>query len=311
MSKLGVHNAKVSHVLPNPNKNRKTMLDAIQKDCSELKLDAGQIFVSGPRSTKMNPMDYDEIKTYCDDKKINLYVHSNYMSVGIFNVNNANKNTPKAKSAIKTIVTQMDACDKLGSPGFVVHLSKKTPEQIVETLQVLYEYIKQFKTTLLLEQPAKKPDGELSYETAEKINNLSQLILDTIPQLNWGWCLDTMHLYSGGIELDDYKIVKKWFNDLKYPTYIKLFHLNGGNIKQYNTGKDIHIVPFAHDDDIFSDAVYNDNGNKEFNIKQIKKESIWIIASFAKKYNIDLIMEINRGNFPDIKFAVETLKKII
>ena len=75
MSKLGVHNAKVSHVLPNPNKNRKTMLDAIQKDCSELKLDAGQIFVSGPRSTKMNPMDYDEIKTYCDDKKINLYVH--------------------------------------------------------------------------------------------------------------------------------------------------------------------------------------------------------------------------------------------
>jgi endonuclease IV len=311
MPKLGVHNAKISHVLTTPNKTRKTMLDAIRKDCSELELDAGQIFVSGPQSTKMNPMDYDEIKAYCDDKKINLYVHSNYMSVGIFNVNNDNKETPKAIAAIKNIVSQMEACDKLDSSGFVIHLSKKTPELIVETLKVLYKSIKKFKTMILLEQPAKKPDGELTYETAEKINNLSQLILDTIPQLNWGWCLDTMHLYSGGIELDNYKIVKRWFNDLKYPKYIKLFHLNGGSIKQFNTGKDIHIIPFAPDDDIFSDAVYNDDGEQEFNIKQIKKESIWVIASFAKKYNIDLIMEINRGHFSNIKFAVETLKKII
>lgn len=310
MPNLGVHNAKVSHVLTGKNKTRKTMLDAIHKDCSELELDAGQIFVSGPQSTKMNPMDYDEIKAYCDDKKINLYVHSNYMSVGIFNVNNDNKETPKALSAIKNIVHQMEACDKLGSKGCVIHLSKKTPVQIVETLQILYKIIKNFKTPLLLEQPAKKPDGELTYETAEKINNLSRLIMDTIPQLNWGWCLDTMHLYSGGIELDDYKIAKTWFNELKYPTYIKLFHLNGGNIKQFNTGKDIHIIPFAYDDDIFSNAVYND-GVRDFNIKQIKKESIWVIASFTKKYNIDLIMEINRGNFSDIKFAVEIMKKII
>jgi len=312
MVKLGVHIAKVSHVLPTPNKNRKTMLDAIKKDCTELKLNCCQIFVSGPRSSKMNPMSYNDIKKYCDDEKINIYAHSNYMSVGIFNVNKDNKETPKSKNAIKTVLTQMEACDQLGSHGLVVHLSKKTPEEIIDSLKVLYPLIKKFKTPLLLEQPAKKPayleNKILTYETPEKINKLTELIIKELPNLIWGWCLDTAHLYSAGIELDDFKITKKYFDDLKYPTYIKLFHLNGMSLEQFGTGKDVHRVVFGDDDDIWNPDCHIDDGCI---MKEIKKSSMWIIVQFAKKNNIDVIMEINRGAYEQIKFATETLQRII
>lgn len=311
MAKIGCHVAKISHVLNKPNKNRKTMFDAIEKDTSILNLDAVQIFVSGPRSTIMNPMNYSNISKYCEEHKINLYVHSNYMSVGIFNVTKDNKETHESKTSIKTILDQMTVCDQLGSSGFVIHLSKKTAEQVIETLKILYPLIKKFKTPLLLEQPAKKPDINMTFETSEKINILTKMIIKEIPKLNWGWCIDTCHLWSGGIELDDVKTTKNWFDDLKYPMYIKLFHLNGGSIDIFKSGKDKHIIPFSHEDDIFGDSVYNDNGDREFNIKQIKKESIYVICQFAKKNDIDLICEINRGIFHDVKFAFETIRKLI
>lgn len=347
MVRLGVHVAKVSHVLPNPYKNRKTMLEAIQIDTERLQLDCCQIFVSGPRSTKMNHMDYNAIKEYCNSKKINLYVHSNYISVGIFNVNKENKDTPKSKNLIKTIINQMDECDKLGSCGFVIHLSKKTPEETVKTLKLLYPLIKKFNTPLLLESPAKKPDDDLTYETPEKINNLTKLIIKNIPKLNWGWVFDTAHLYSAGIEMDSFNVVKKWLGDLKYVKYVKLFHLNGMSLDQFNTGKDVHQVIFSDADDIWNADCHiddhrwaepnkvltdsrskindfknvndfpkgnNSSSNKvafsESSKKTIKKSSIWIIIQFAKKNNVDCVCEINRGNYKQIRFSIETLHKL-
>lgn len=293
MVKIGIHVSKKSEVLNTP--IRKTMFDAIQEDIS-LNINAIQIFNSGPRNSRMNKMDYSAIADFCKDKNINLYVHSNYISVSIFNLTKENFDTPKMKTAIKNITDQMVASDKLNSNGFVIHISKKSPNQIVETLKTLYPHIKKFKTPILLEQPAKKPDEDLTYETPEKINNLTRLINKNIPKLNWGWCLDTVHLWSGGIDINNYDITEKYFNDLKYPKYIKLFHLNGGSKNIFNTGKDLHIIPFSEKDDIF--------------MSQIKKSSIKIIINFAKKNNIDLIMEIKRGNTNDSKYAIEFLNSL-
>lgn len=290
MVKIGIHVSKKSEVLKTP--IRKTMLDAIQGDIS-LNINAIQIFNSGPRNSRMNKMDYLAIADFCKNKNINLYVHSNYISVGIFNLNKENCDTPKMKTAIKNITEQMSASDKLNSKGFVIHISKKSPNEIIETLKILYPYIKKFKTPMLLEQPAKKSDKDLTYETPEKINNLTQLIKKNIPKLNWGWCLDTVHLWSSGININNYDIVEKYFNDLKYPEYIKLFHLNGGSKNIFNTGKDLHIIPFSNKDDIFTN--------------QTKKSSINIIINFAKKNNVDLIMEIKRGTTNDSIYAIEFL----
>ena len=293
MTKIGFHVSKKSEVLNTP--IRKTMLDAIKQD-TELDINAIQIFNSGPRNSRINKMDYSTIAEFCENQDINLYVHSNYISVGIFNLTKENYDTPKMKSTIKNITDQMTASDKLNSKGFVVHISKKTPDEIIETLKILYQHIKKFKTPFILEQPAKKSDHELTYETPEKINNLTQLIKKNIPKLNWGWCLDTVHLWSGGIDMNNYDTVKKYFKDIKYPKYIKLFHLNGGSKNIFNTGKDLHIIPFSNKDDIFTN--------------QTKKSPINIIVKFAKKNNIDIIMEIKRGIPKDSKYAIEFLNSI-
>jgi endonuclease IV len=320
MTKLGIHVSKVRKFLPGgfyentsnvfskkkqKQKLRKTILESIKIDTNDLNIDCVQIFVSGPRNTIMNKIDYTAVNKYCSDEKINLYVHSNYMSIAVFNLTQENKNTPKMKNAIQNIQNQMNACDKLNANGFVIHLSKKTPDMVVETLKILYPLIKKYKTPFLLEQPARKTsenplEKTQTYETPEKINNLTKLIIKTIPKLNWGWCIDTVHIWSSGIKLNDCPATKKWFKNLKYKNYIKLFHLNGGNIDIFNTGSDNHKIPFGPDDDIF----------KGFNIKTPKKFSINIITNFAKKNNIDLIMEINRGALSDVNYAINTINKL-
>ncbi len=309
MPKIGIHVAKISHVLRGTLKKRKTMLEAIQKDCKELKIDACQIFVQGPRNSKMSTMDYGAINKYCVEQNINLYVHSSYITVGIFSVNEDNKVTTKSQNAIKSVTTQLDACDKLGAGGLVIHISKRTPQQIVDTFKVLAPIVKHFKTPILLEQPAKRPDDNLTYETPEKINNLTKLMKKELPKVNWGWCFDTAHLFSAGVEIDIPKVMRNWFDNLQYPEMVKLFHLNGLSIKDFNTGKDEHRVVFGFDDDIFGDDVWDDD-KQIFEMTKIKKSSIYIMSKFAKKYNVDSILEINRGNYQDMMFAIDHIKKL-
>ena len=298
----GCHVAKISHILPTPNKNRKTMLDAIKKDTEIMKLGCVQIFTQGPRNSRMTYMNYDEINDYCKNNKINLYVHSSYITVGIFSINTKNKNTDKSKNAISNLLKQLESCDKLNSKGLVIHLSKKKPEEIIDTLSIIIPLIKRFNTPIIFEQPAKKPDGSKTYETPEKINNLTELIKDRFPKFKWYWCIDTCHLWSAGIKLNKKNIVEKWLNDIKYPKYIGLFHLNGGSIDIFNKGQDKHIIPFSENDDIWKNVFSKKD--------EYKKSSIYPIISFCKNNKLDSILEINRGSFDDINYAFDILNKI-
>ena len=119
--------------------------------------------------------------------------------------------------------------------------------------------------------------------------------------------IDTAHLWSCGVEVDDVKIMKKWFDALQYPEKIGLFHLNGSSIDQFETGKDKHKVVFGEDDDIWNADANADDG---FSMPHIKKSSIFHLFKFAKKNNIDLICEINRGSYEDIQFSIQALHKI-
>jgi endonuclease IV len=301
---LGIHVAKISHVLEPPNKKRKTMLDAIKCDCETLNLTACQIFIQGPRNSHMSKMDYLAIKNYCMESKIKLYVHSSYITVGIFSVAPETKNTDKSKRAIKSVLDQFKSCDLLGSNGLVVHLSKRTPDEIWATLKVLIPKIKKFKTPLIFEQPAKKADGYKTYETPEKINKLNELIIKEFPNYkNWGWCIDTCHIWSAGINVSDVKIMKNWLMDINHPKKILLFHLNGGMKQYFGTGKDTHIIPFAVDDNIW-------HSYKSYTLTKIKKTSIGIIMKFAKINNIPCILEINRGSLIDSKYALKTISTL-
>lgn len=306
---IGIHISKDSKVLEPPNKTRKTMLDAITMDTQELELGAFQIFTHGPQNSRKNKMDYTAIKKYCDKNKKHLYVHSAYLTTGIWNVNTKTQDDPKSKAAIKLFIAQLESCDELGSLGLVIHLPKKEPQVVIDTFEIMIPIFEQFKTPVLLEMTSVKPDPKKTYETPQKINRLTQMILEKYPKYtNWGWVPDTAHLWGAGIDISNNKIMGKWFSGLKYPKLIKLIHLNGGSIDTFATGKDKHMVVFGADDDIWNSTF--DTPHK-YSKKNIQKSSLYILAQFAKKYNIDCICEINRGDSDEIIFSTKSLKKVI
>lgn len=303
MPKIGVHVSKASKVIKTE-KVRKTLIDAIDDDCEALKIKCCQIFVAGPANTKMSDIDYDAMNDYCGKNKISLYVHASYLTIGIFSIEKVP--TAKNKSAIKHLTDQMEACDKIGALGFVVHIPRKEPAFIINALKYIIPIINKYKTPFMIEMPASKSDPDKTYETPEKINGLTELITSKFPNFtNWSWVIDTAHLWSCGVEVDSVKIMKDWFKHQKFPEKIGLFHLNGSSLEHYETGKDKHRVVFADDDDI-----WNQDRDLLDSAANQKKSTLDIIYKFSKKYNIDLICEINRGEYADIQFCITKLTQI-
>ena len=293
MTRIGVHVAKFSKVLPDS--NNREMFDAIKTDVSKLKLKACQIFTHGPKDTHQNNMDYNAIKEYCKKTDINLYIHTAYVSIF-------------EKAGIKFIVEQFKSADALAAKGIVVHTPRKSPAEAVEILKLLIPKIKKFKTPLIFEMTSIKSDPELSYDTPAKINRICNMIMKEFPQYkNWGWCIDTAHLWGAGIKVNKASVMKKWIAGLKYPEKIKLIHLNGSSFDTFGKGIDIHKAVFAADDNIWNK---DSNITDGFDAKKIKKSSLTVLAKFTKEHDIDCICEINRGAFDEIKFSVSTLIEI-
>ena len=306
---LGVHVSKTSKILdPSKYDARNTMLDAITQDCEELKLNCCQIFTHGPANSHINAMDYSAVENYCTINQITLFVHSAYMTTGIWNIKESNKSDPKSVYTINLLVSQFECCEKLNSKGLVIHTPKKEPGIIIEALKIVIPFIKEFKTPLIFEMTAVKPDPTKTYETPEKINNLNKLLHQEFPAYdNWGWCIDTCHLWSAGIEMNDVATVNKWLTTLDKPEKIKLFHLNGASISTFNTGKDNHKVAFGADDDIWNKII---NINTGYIKKKVKKSSIYTIVEFAKIHNISIICEINRGDYKEIEFSMKAIRRM-
>lgn len=289
---IGVHVSKKSKVI---NENRKTMLDAIKNDTTKLNIKCCQIYTHGPRNSRRNKMDYVAIKKYCKTQGIKLYVHSSYITTGLWNINDDNKNSAKSKSTIKLITEQLDACDKLKSLGLVIHLPKKPASIITNSFKIIIPFIKKCKTPIMLEMTAVKPDPQKTYETPEKINNLVEEMKKINPTYeNYSICVDTAHLWGAGIKVNDAETMHKWLKSIKHDC-IGLFHLNAGKLETFNTGKDKHQVLFSNDDDIWKTKL---------------SKSLVIISNFAKKNNIDAICEINRGDYDDIESSIIALNDL-
>lgn len=308
MSRIGVHVAKFSKVLPEPHNDRKEMIDAIRIDTTQLELKACQIFTHGPKDRNPNRMDYKAVKAYCEKNDINLYVHTAYVTTSIWNdLSDSNNLKDSHYNNLKFIVDQFKAADTLAAKGIVLHTPKKSPTETVEILKTVVPQIEKFKTPLIFEMTSIKSDPELSYDTPEKINRLCDMLMAEFKYDNWGWCVDTAHLWGAGIDVTNPKIMTKWFKGLKYPERILLIHLNGSSFDTFGKGVDVHKAVFAVDDHIWNKDSNISNG---FDAKKIKKSSLSVLAKFAKKNKIDCICEINRGAFEEIKYSVNTLTEI-
>ncbi len=287
---LGIHVGKTNDILKN--KPCSDISDAIERDTTQLGLNAAQIFTYGPQIMAPNKIDHEAVKEKTKD--IDLTVHSAYSSVGIWKVNKSNKNEAKSKRALTNISGQLLSCKKINAWGWVLHIAKTYPDVAAETMKLLKPLSKKTGVKVVLEMVASKSDPNKTYETPEKIDNLTTLIGSEEDW--WGWCVDTAHLWGAGVDIRSYKSMKNWLDRLIYKKKILMFHLNGSSAIR-GSGKDKHEIAFSPDDIIWHGI-------------EPKKSGVYALVQFALDHKIPIICEINRGDEENCTRSIDTIKDL-
>ncbi len=272
-----------------------TLKESIKDIPTSYNLDTCQVFLYGPQNRRKN--EYDVAKVAALGKTISIFVHSTYITDGYWGAV-ADNNITKLKGYYKHIQNQLTATEEINGKGLVIHITRKPIDIIVRGMQLLERNITQHHAKIILEFKAMKPSPDSSYEKTEQVNALSTALKHI--KLNWGFCLDTSHMWSTGIKMQDYGVVKTWFNAID-KKQIMLIHLNAASNDTFAVGRDIHQVPFSRDDDIWGDIVF----------AKIKGSSIGFILDWAKKNKIPLMGEFNRGTNREFKNAIKNIQKYL
>lgn len=328
---VGLHIKKDSTVI---GKKHKTMIDAITYESKLLNISAISLFVIGPMNSKKNILDYEEIDDFCINKNINIWPHGSYTSVGIWNVDNENKETAKSIAAINLIKEHLIVGKQISARGVVVHLSRHPITHVLTSMEILSKSLKKHSERIAMftiECPASKPDKLLTYEKADRLNKL----VDSIESnkkitLEWNMCIDSAHQYAGAVDFG--KDWAKWESELskEVKNRIKLFHLNGASAKNFGTGKDGHIIPMSKEDAIWGHLIsdkyreYLDTLEKadlkkinlyekmpESDKKVLKKSSMYAIVRWVKSHDADIILEINRGDYVGVQLAMDVINAFL
>jgi len=202
----------------------KTYEDALIEAHEEFGITAAQIFVSGPYSRAMTKMDHKLVKKTAKKLGISLYAHNSHVGHPWGGLDHQ----------IEYIQNQLTICEKTGILGLVVHLPKKTIEEVMEVLpKLLHPTVE-----ILLEIPSMKPDPGLSWETPERINLLCRQIRRAKLE-NVGICVDTSHIFACGYDISTKEQAEVWLAKIKYPSMIHMIHLNDSMVP-LGANKDIH-----------------------------------------------------------------------
>lgn len=288
---LGIHIAKSSHILDD--KNPDELHEAIHRDLDPLGLNACQIFCFGPQNMRVNKMNYEKVKEATKD--ISLFVHSSYLSTGIWKVKKENKHTEHSKKLINMIEAQLEVCDKIDAAGLVIHINRIFPDEVADTMNCIKRAVTKYKAKIILEPPSYKSDADRTYDTPEKIDNLIKQIGITEPW--YGICVDTAHLWGAGENVSSYEYMSGWLDRLINKKKILLFHLNGSSSK-LASGSDKHEIAFSERDKIW------------YNVES-KKSGLYAVLEFAKRRGVPIICEINRGTEKDAFESLELIKKLL
>jgi endonuclease IV len=280
---------------------------------------AAQIFTQVPQTSQFSKIeDPAVIMQVAQKQDLSLVIHSPYSINDFWKKNDLTKLNNSLENAQKFVAADVSS----GVPhfrGIVVHLPKATPENVTNVIKNrTYNDV-----PILLENHAYKP-GPDSYELPSKLNKLTKLLTENKTP-NWGYCIDTAHLFvciSQADRLAGYKIeqrsaMERWLGELTAETRdrIKCWHLNG-SVNLASSYDDKHAIPIfgtghrlnTHSPDQMWGALLMRNEIISDGLDDIIKDqleslqdcSIIPILKHAMKYDIPVILEINRGNNDDI-----------
>lgn len=320
----------------------KTMLEAVEDAKKDLDVTAIQIFTHGPRDMKKNKIDYELVKQFCDDNKVEIHIHGAY-STGI--LKGKPENWTNFQSNLNYLLDAYNAATQIGAKSIVFHLPKLKAQEIADAMnfidKTIFDKILINKITdkepsiklsnlpvFLLEIRAMKPESDVTFESADGLSKLCDAVKSKKITIPWGVCIDTSHQWAGGIDMkSDWN---SWYSSLSEFTKskIQMFHLNGNNIKNFGTGKDVHEIVMSPDDDIWKHLISDETHAflkrdriniirkrkniytllSETDIKNIKHSTLYSIIELAKTKNIPIICEIKRGDYIYTRLLMDVLR---
>ena len=175
-----------------------------------------QIFLSGPQSSHMNikPEDIAAGKKVLDVRKLNIFVHSQYII-------NLAANDVKDEWHIKLLQKNLEATRAFGGKGVVVHVGKstdQTTEKALENMRNAISACLPYATEscpLLLETPAG--------QGTEMLRGMNEFIdfVDSFKDNRLRMCLDTCHVFAC-----KHDPVAYLYKAISRPGLLKLVHYN-------------------------------------------------------------------------------------
>lgn len=289
---------------------------------------AAQIFTQVPQTSvfcKLEPQ--DEIIKLVKKQDMSLIIHSPYTINDFWKKNDLTKLHRSLDNA-ELFVNAEDAViksnDERHFKGIVIHLPKMESEDVTNVIKNR----KNVKVPILLENHAYKP-GTDSYELPSKLNELTDLlVIEDTP--NWGYCIDTAHLFvcisesdrNAGYCIEKRYDMERWLSQLTEETRsrIKAWHLNG-SVNPASSYDDKHSIPVFgvnhltnnHIPDqmwgnlLLKNEIIKEGIDKHIDtqIKILQNSSLVPILKHAMTYNIPVILEINRGNNDDIESCMK------
>ena len=305
---LGFHTFKDNHP---------GIITPLEEDVKQLGVNfrpAAQIFTQVPMTAMFNKLEPPEdIMKMATSHNMSIVIHSPYAINDFWKKNDLTKLHKSLENAEK----YFDANNNLFK-GLVVHLPKMVPEDVVNVIKNR----KHITVSILLENHAYKPDDK-SYELPSKLNKLTSLMIDANTP-NWGYCIDTAHLFVcisqndrlNGYKIEDRKDMERWLNELSDESRkkIKCWHLNG-SVNSASSYKDKHSIPIFGEnhlkadhipDQIWGNLMIKNANSIADQVESLQESSLVPIFKHALAHDIPVILEINRGNANDIKACLET-----
>ena len=254
--------------------------------------------------TKLTQEQKTEIKQYLKENNQKLFVHACYV------LNLASK--PPTSTAIQyqldSLIYDLELGDEIGSSGLVIHLGNQMKLTKEEAYSNMVKCVMKVIDT-------SKGNGRILLETSAGAGSQIGVSLDDLTTL-WnlfptkyhpriGICIDTAHIFSAGIPINNQNEINKYFKLFDEKIGIKhlyLVHLNDSKAK-FNARVDRH-------ENLEEGFIFNPD--KEGSIKALQN-----ILLFLVKHKIPALLEtpgdgsLKEPQSGSYQFQLELIKKLV
>jgi len=215
----------------------KAVDNAIERECN-----AFQIFTRNPRSWFAKDLQPEEAKKFKEKLKASkidrmaICAHMPYLP------NLSSPEDDGYQKSIKSMIKEVERCDKLGIPYLVTHLGSHKgsgEENGMKRLTDALNKVAETKAdvTILLENTAGQKNS-----VGSDFKQLAQIFSKCKPAKKFGICLDTCHAFVAGYDLRTKNAVKKAmkeFDEAVGLKNLKILHLNDSK-GELNSNLDRH-----------------------------------------------------------------------